>query len=321
MKKKRGKRILFVVLSVVLVLVLAAGVWAGNFFYDLALNRYGDRSAVIDSPQNEVDYGEEPEKRYSIDRAWFDESGWTMAQIDSRDGTPLVSYVIENEDPTGNWVIISHGYGSAGWFMVSWARQFYQWGYNVLMPDARGCGQSGGQYYGMGWDDRWDLIDWIDQVNDWHAPNNIVLYGISMGGATVMMATGEALPENVRAAVEDCGYTSAYEEFSYQLRGIFGLPSFPLMQFSSAVARARAGYWLHEADSVKQLQKSVTPTLFIHGAKDTFVPAYMVDVLYEAAVTEKEKLVIEGAGHGGASTTDPELFWGTIKTFLDRHLV
>ena len=59
----------------------------------------------------------------------------------------------------------------------------------------------------------------------------IVLYGVSMGGATVMMASGEDLPGNVKAIIEDCGYSSVWDEFSYQLQALFNLPEFPLCSF------------------------------------------------------------------------------------------
>lgn len=116
--------------------------------------------------------------------------------------------------------------------------------------------------------------------------------------------------------VEDCGYTSAKDEFSYQLKEIFGLPAFPIMDFASLVTKLRAGYTLGEASAVKQLLKTELPVLFIHGTADTFVPSSMLDEVYEAAGGEKEKFAVEDAGHGMAAAVAGEQYWESVFTFV-----
>ena len=69
-----------------------------------------------------------------------------------------------------------------------------------------------------------------------------------------------------------------------------------------------------------QVAKSHTPTLFIHGEEDTFVPFRMLDVVYNAAACEKEKLVVPGAAHAQSAETDPELYWGTVDAFVANYL-
>ena len=135
----------------------------------------------------------------------------------------------------------------------------------------------------------------------------IVLYGVSMGAATVMMASGEAdLPVQVRCVIEDCGYTSVWDEFSGQLKELFGLPPFPVLNAADLVCRIRAGYSITEASALRQVERSVTPTLFIHGEEDTFVPFWMLEELYQAASCEKEKLAVPGAAHAESAAVAPE---------------
>lgn len=312
-----------VVVSAALVLVLAAGFVVGNYFYNLALNPAADRSIVLSASHNAVgtDTDVSTETDYGAVQRWFEETGHTDEHINSDDGLRLHAYKMEQDPRENQWAILCHGYGGYGGHMTYSAKRFADMGYNVLMPDARGLGESEGSYIGMGWHDRLDILRWIDRVLEWNPEADIVLYGISMGGATVMMTAGEALPENVRVIVEDCGYTSVWDEFSYQLKEIFGLPAFPAMQFASLVTKIRAGYTFGEASALEQVKKSQTPILFIHGSEDTFVPSYMVQMLYEAAPAPKELLWIEGAGHGAAASVGGEMYWETVWAFIDKHMI
>ena len=189
--------------------------------------------------------------------------------------------------------------------MAFYAEKFYNMGYNVMIPDLRGHGESEGDYIGMGWDDRKDIMNLIDYIIAEDSKAEIVLFGVSMGAATVMMVSGEELPSNVKAVIEDCGYTSAWDQFAYQLKVLFNLPEFPMMNIADIICKIRAGYFISDASAIKQVKKSVTPTLFIHGDSDSFVPFEMQEELYEACNAEKEKVVIEGAAHAKASSTNP----------------
>ena len=85
--------------------------------------------------------------------------------------------------------------------MFTFAAYYGRQGYHVLMPDLRGCGESGGDFIGMGWPDRLDMLQWINWIIQRDPEAQIVLHGISMGGATVMMTAGESLPPQVKAIV------------------------------------------------------------------------------------------------------------------------
>ena len=205
--------------------------------------------------------------------------------------------------------------------MNFYAEQFYDMGYSVLLPDARAHGKSEGRYIGMGWPERKDNLLWIDEIIKLNSKAKIGLFGVSMGGATVVNLAGEALPEQVVLAIEDCGYASVYEQFSVQMKSLFNLPAFPMLDIASLVAYAKSGVNLLEADSTKQAAKIKIPTLFIHGSEDKFVPFEMLDKLYNAANCKKEKLVIEGAGHAQSSSRDPQLYWTTVVRFIENEMI
>ena len=295
------------------ILVIVSGFITGNFLFNLALNPKSSKAIIF---QNGFD--EEKEERRIENEKWLKENAKEV-EIQNKK-INLHGYEVKNEKESKIWVIAVHGYTDSASFMASSAKQFLKYGYNVLMPDLRAHGKSGGKYIGMGWLDKDDIILWIDYLIATYGNIKIILYGISMGAATVMMTSGERLPSNVRMVIEDCGYTSAWDEMAHELKYLFKMPAFPALYNANIITKIRAGYSLKKASCIKQLQKSKIPILFIHGDKDNFVPFYMLDKLYEAGNNKKEKLVIKGAGHAEAQWINPEKYWHTVRKFIKRYI-
>ena len=187
------------------------------------------------------------------------------------------------------------------------------------MPDLRSHGDSEGDYLGMGLVDRKDLLKWINLLTEKDSEAKIVLHGISMGGATVMMTSGEELPDNVVAVVEDCGYTSVWDVFSDEIESLFHVPTFPLLDTASLISELRAGYGFKEASALSQVSKAKVPIFFVHGSEDNFVHTDMVYSVYEACSTEKELYIAEGAEHGEAMYIDPDVYYEKIFAFLQKY--
>lgn len=235
------------------------------------------------------------------------------------DGLTLRSSYYRN-DRSHLYVILVHGYTGSRKEMQSLASVYHSWGFNVLTPDNRAHGESDGKYIGMGWLDKDDIELWMKWIAETDRDAEIVLHGISMGGATVMMVSGDN-PSNLSAVVEDCGYTSVWDIFSDELRSLFHLPSFPVLYMCSFVLKLKAGYTAREASSIRQLEKALSPMLFIHGSDDHFVRTSMLDENFAAkAHGDKERLLVEGAAHAESEALSPELYYGTVKSFLKRHL-
>jgi fermentation-respiration switch protein FrsA (DUF1100 family) len=177
---------------------------------------------------------------------------------------------------------------------------------------------SEGTYLGMGWLERRDIARWVDDLAAKNPTAKIVLHGISMGGATVMMAAGEDLRGHVVAAVEDCGYTSVWDMIAAQAK-VLHVPTFPVLNLTNFIAKNVAGYTLKEASSVNQLAHCSIPMLFIHGEDDAFVPVAMLDEVYAAAECEKRRLKVPGASHALSAQVPPELYWGEVGEFLSAR--
>lgn len=265
---------------------------------------------------------EQKEAIYSTNekaRKWLEKNS-SEVEIISRDGLKLKGYEIKNNIKSNIWVIAIHGYMGSSLDMVQYVKQFLEYGYNALIVDLRAHGISEGKYLGMGWLDHYDLELWIDKIIEDNKKRKIILYGISMGAATVTMATGDKLPENVKICIADCGYTSVWEEFVVHLKQIFHFSPSPLLYIASGVSKICIGYRFKEASSIEQVKKSKTPTLFIHGKKDKFVPFYMLDKIYANANCEKKKVEIEDAGHAESGNINPEQYWKEVENFIKRYI-
>ncbi len=141
-----------------------------------------------------------------------------------------------------------------------------------------------------------------------------------MGAATVMMATGENLPKNVICCIEDCGFTTLWEQYSVQLRAKTKIPPDIILTMVNSVAKAKLGCSLKEVSPLEAVQKSKTPTLFIHGDKDDFVPFWMNYPLYKYASCEKERLVVSGATHAASAYVYPEIYWDAVSKFINKYI-
>ncbi|ERL64339.1 hypothetical protein L248_1001 [Schleiferilactobacillus shenzhenensis LY-73] len=232
----------------------------------------------------------------------------------------LVADYVPAARKTNKTMVVAHGYMNDKEDMANYIRMFHTMGYNVLAPDDRGHGASQGNYAGYGWPDRLDYVKWIKQVIAKNGPQSqINLFGVSMGGATVMFVSGEKLPHQVKAVIEDCGYSSIHDELAHELKALFGLPSFPLINTVNIVAQIKAGYNFDHGDAPTALRKNTRPMMFIHGAKDTFVPTKMVYTNYRAAKQPKELWIVPGAAHAQSWEKNPQRYQQKVTAFLNEY--
>jgi hypothetical protein len=217
----------------------------------------------------------------------------------SADSVSLHAYYIPAPHPTPNTAIVVHGHRGNAFHMLHIAYMYqHDMAFNVLLPELRTHGKSGGSHIGMGWSDRHDLLQWIYVAEKTFAPSpRIVVHGISMGAAATMMLSGDETPESVKCFVEDCGYTSVWDAFSYVAHRDYHLPDFPFMQIASQICRWRYGWDFREASALEQLRHSEKPMLFIHGTEDHYVPTAMVHQLYRAKPRNKAIWEAPGARH------------------------
>lgn len=217
-------------------------------------------------------------------------------------------------------VICFHGYTSKGMSDYIGLSDYYlKRGYAMLLPDARAHGESEGEYIGFGCLDRKDALVWINWViQELGEDVEIVLHGTSMGGATVLMASGLELPPQVKGIVSDCGFTSPKEVFTHVLNSMYHLPAFPVIQGADIMNKKLAGYGMDECNAKREVAHAKVPILFIHGSNDTFVPAWMCDEIYDCCASPKKKLIVEGAAHAESYYKDTEKYEQALNEFFQE---
>lgn len=337
MEKKKKKTFRNIIIAIIIIMLLAT-YFIGNFFINFALvpNQGGqNRKKVseeipdgVSKKDSELDKIIKDNKAISTKSAKeFINKAKEQTQeisITSKDGFKLYGHKYLQKNPSNKWMIIVHGYQSSENESNKLAFRFYDKGFNILTYSQRAIKPSEGKYITMGIKESEDLILWIEAITKEYPNSEIALHGTSMGSATVLLASGkENLPKEVKTIIADCGYSSVWDIFASELKQRFNLPPFPILHMSNLVAMPKVGINLmsDDANVAKQVEKSKTPTLFIHGTADDFVPYPMVNKLYDALnIKDKEKFIVEGAGHAEAQYVDADKYFGKIDEFLKDRI-
>ena len=251
---------------------------------------------------------------------WFAQQDTEELSLLSRDGLRLRGTYLEAPNARA-CMLLCHGFRSSALVDFSLVlRLFYENGCSVLLIDQRAHGHSQGKYIGYGILERYDCQQWAWFL---HAKLGgrlpIFLEGISMGAATVMMASELPLPPSVTGVIADCGYNSPWDELRHCIRRWYHLPAFPVLHLTDLACRVAAGYSLKDVSSAQALANSRLPVLFIHGTGDDFVPADMTAENYAAAMGEKRTVMVEGAGHGFSYVEDRERCSREVLDFIGAH--
>ena len=211
--------------------------------------------------------------------------------------------------------LVLHGWRKCSIDILFLARVYERvLGYSVVMPDFHAHGLSDGDMIQMGWLDRKNMMEWIEAFKT----DTMVVHGVSMGGATTMMMSAMDNPEEVKDIrfVDDCGYTSVWDEFSGELNNQFGLPEIPLMYTTSILCKLCYGWSFGEASAIDEVKRSDYLMLFIHGGSDTFVPTEMAQRLYESKRSNKELWIAEGAEHAESYLKHKDEYIKRLKAFV-----
>lgn len=248
----------------------------------------------------------------------------TLAAIDaesvtatSHDNLKLSARLYEGK-PGMPVVIGFHGYRSSALHDYCGAGPYFiSQGYNLILPDQRAHAHSEGKCISFGVLERYDVLAWIRYAIEHFGKDvPIILSGISMGAATVLMASDLDLPDNVKGIMADCGYSSP-EAIIKKISDDKKLPTsliYPLIKLSAKLF----GHFDPEGSAaVTGVKNTKVPILIVHGEEDRFVPFYMSNEIYEANPSMIEKHDFPGAGHAISFLTDEDRYKSLTDTFIE----
>ncbi|ROX99974.1 alpha/beta fold hydrolase [Enterococcus faecium] len=241
-------------------------------------------------------------------------------------------YVDQGSDKT----VIIHGGFRGNWnngIVTEEYNDFYKAGYNLLFVDSRATGNSGGDYVTYGQYESDDVLYWINQEVRERPSQKILLYGGSMGAATMMSVLAKDIPVNVKGIIENCGFASIDEQlrFTYSQTVVPALPPAIKNQLDIIGDQEHEDLFMgllkqYYFDQEMHLDPTAAlptigmsgslPKLIIHGTADDVVPVSNAQKLYELAGGYKDLLLVEGAGHGKAQEVDHAAYTKHVTDFL-----
>ena len=301
----------------ILVFSVIALILLSSFFVYLFVfhrKKEGDPGEVMDDPQYKV-YGEET--RAMVDK--LKARAFEEVHIISFDGLRLFGrwYEGKKDSPVA---VLCHGYnGSAFRDFSGGSDIFLSLGWNVLLIDQRAHGKSEGSTITFGVKEKYDALDWVDYARERKKGAPIFLVGVSMGGATVLMASAMAEERGIKGIAADCPYSSPYEIIS-KVMVDKGLKPSLLMPLVSLSAFLFGHFRLKSESAAEAVEKSSLPILIIHGLDDRFVPDYMSREIYERSKGNVEYETFPNAGHGLSYMVDRKRYVDTTVRFFSSLL-
>ena len=242
-------------------------------------------------------------------------------EVTSFDGLTLRGRFFEYA-PGAPIELMFHGYrGDSERDLSGGVFRCFALGRSILLVDQRSSGRSDGRVITFGINERRDCVSWVDFiVREIDPEAKIILTGVSMGAATVMMASAEPLPANVIGVLADCGYTSAEAIIKKVIREM-KLPAALLYPCARLGGRLFGHFNIDETSPIEAMKKCRLPIIFYHGDVDAFVPHEMSVENYEACASDRKRMVtIEGAGHGLCYIVAKERYLDELREFFEGIL-
>lgn len=318
---EKMRKVLYILLSL-MILLLGVSVYAGY-------------SIVCEATTPSYNYGQNYDtayamvyKRYPEMKAWHDSlvanGMWRDTNLVNDKGLTLHGIILEHPETdtveVSGTVLLIHGYTDDAPVMMRYAYcDFEVLHQNVLLPELQCCGKSEGDHITFGWNDRLDMHHWVEMMHQmWQKP--IIVHGLSMGAATTMMLSGDALADSLQVSgfVEDCGYTTTWEQLHHQLEDQVGIVTLPFLHVASLINKIWHGWWFADGNAIGQVAKCTKPMLFIHGVNDNLVPFEMVHRLYDAKQGEKYLWEVPDSKHAKSIHDHWEEYCEHIKDFIDK---
>jgi pimeloyl-ACP methyl ester carboxylesterase len=216
-------------------------------------------------------------------------------------------------------IVLIHGMWSSWFEMASLGRDLHERGFDLLLFDLRGHGQSDPSRLYLGRREREDIRAVMNWARDEGFTNDRVGWlGYSMGGSTILMEA--ARNPQIHAAVIDSPYGDLPQILDNQLSAHSGLPGW----FNPGILLAARLVYGVRTDDLIPIRSArswgTRPLLLIHGESDTIVPVRQARELAAAAGASCLAMTLPGVEHVQAYSSDPLRYVSLVGSFFHDHL-
>lgn len=238
------------------------------------------------------------------------------------DGVRLAGWLAV-ASPDAPSVILVHGFKGTRAAMLPWARFLFAAGYNVLLYDSRGCGESDGWGIGLGATEPDDVIGavrYLESLPDLR-DNRFGVLGISLGAGDALLAA--AREPIVAAVVADSAWTDQQPQITRMATLPLGPVAVPALPYEPALVDALIGARLEDARPLAVIgQISPRAVLLIASADDTnlLTPLTGERQLFAAAGDPKAQWIAPSGGHAGALGAHPAEYEQRVLAFFAQYL-
>ncbi|MFA6675778.1 MAG: alpha/beta fold hydrolase [Bacilli bacterium] len=294
--------------------LLLGGIFIHVFLSKISIHKIFKKNAAL--PNNPF--------YQQVDLEWFnDEKIFQIVSIPSFDHHVISAHVAMNREPSHQYIIYVHGWCGSPDEETKLLRDIHEkLDYNIICIEQRAQWDSHIKLCTMGIRESRDLLDWINYVIKQDDQAHIVLYGMSMGAATVSMVNKYSLPSQVKCLIADAGYSSIYETFLDSSYANFK-SWFSHLLISSAYVDLEIFHHLDikKESPLKALSHCQIPCLFIQGDQDQMVP--LACLARNAAAVKKgidvKTEVFKGVLHGLCAVADYNRYYQITTDFIKRQ--
>lgn len=191
--------------------------------------------------------------------------------------------------------------------------------HNFIIVDQRAHGQSEGNTISFGINERKDCLAWTNYcVERFGKDTPIILWGLSMGAATVLMASDLKLPDNVKGIIADSPFSAPCDIIKKVCKDMHYPPTL-LYPFVKLGAKLYGNFDLEEHSALESLKHTKLPILLYHGEDDRFVPWKMSETLSHISPSITF-VTIPKAGHGLCYMTEAKRYHDSAVEFIQAVL-
>ncbi|WP_432665885.1 alpha/beta fold hydrolase [Wukongibacter baidiensis] len=303
--KSLRKRIIVISLVTVFILFNFIGFNLGNKFYNEMIN-----------PSIDMEKDSYVSQYYKV-------LEMEDINVESKHGYNLKGILVKNPSPSNDTIIINHGYTGGKRSMTNVADVYIEKGFNVVLYDMRGHGESGGRNSTFGYYEKDDLELVVKHIKKKYPDGILGIHGYSRGAAAALLHAGVYNKDNnISFYIIDSSWSDLRGKFVYQNEFVYENEEYSNLEYSfiltygNIVTRIRSGFWFGEASPINYIGNVQTPIMFIHGKKDDVIPFEMTQELYDKKSGIKKMHILKHSGHRRSII----LYKNVVYDFLDEIL-